>query len=73
MSEGPLILHSTITCPRCGYRTTERMSADTCQYLYDCHGCGAVLWPKPGDCCVYCSYGDTPCPPMQARGEACCG
>ncbi|MHA2389931.1 MAG: GDCCVxC domain-containing (seleno)protein, partial [Candidatus Hodarchaeales archaeon] len=21
--------------------------------------------PKQGDCCVFCSYGDVKCPPMQ--------
>lgn len=49
------------------------MPTDACLYFYDCQGCGARLTPKAGDCCVFCSYGDTPCPPMQqatARGEA---
>ena len=34
--------------------------------------CGALLKPKPGDCCVFCSYGDVPCPPIQEarRGSA---
>ena len=44
---------------------------NTCQLFYDCKGCGAVLRPKPGDCCVYCSYATVPCPPVQA-GEGCC-
>jgi hypothetical protein len=48
------------------------MPTDACQWFYDCKGCGAVLKPKPGDCCVYCSYADRPCPPIQAGG-ACCG
>ncbi len=27
--------------------------------------------PKPGDCCVFCSFGDVPCPPIQeARAKA---
>jgi hypothetical protein len=26
--------------------------------------------PKPGDCCVFCSYGSVPCPPMQ-EGKSC--
>jgi hypothetical protein len=43
----------------------EVMPTDACQFFYDCQGCGAVLRPKPGDCCVFCSYGDTPCPPIQ--------
>ncbi len=68
---------STITCPLCGHRSTEEMPTDACQFFYDCKGCGAVLRPKPGDCCVYCSYGDVKCPPMQAqedcrRGEPGC-
>jgi hypothetical protein len=24
-----------------------------------------VLRPKPGDCCVFCSYGSVKCPPQQ--------
>ncbi|MDY0329290.1 MAG: GDCCVxC domain-containing (seleno)protein [Thiomonas sp.] len=27
--------------------------------------CGAELRPLPGDCCVFCSYGSVPCPPVQ--------
>lgn len=65
-------LRSTLTCPACGMRTTETMPIDACQYFYDCPGCGAVLKPKTGDCCVFCSYGDHPCPPMQIDGKGCC-
>ena len=49
------------------------MPTDACQHLYDCKGCGAVLKPNAGDCCVFCSYGDVACPPIQAEGDgACC-
>jgi hypothetical protein len=58
-------LQSTLTCPTCGARTTETMPTDACQYLYDCPACGVLLKPNPGDCCVFCSYGDVPCPPLQ--------
>lgn len=64
-------LTSTITCPVCGHRKTETMPEDACQYFYDCENCKTVLKPKPGDCCVYCSYGDVPCPPKQAEGTGC--
>lgn len=64
---------STITCPACGHRATERMPADACQFFYDCQGCGALLRPKPGDCCVFCSYGTVPCPPVQESGRSRCG
>ena len=70
-------LESTITCPKCGFQATETMPTDACQYLYDCKGCGEVIRPKQGDCCVFCSYGTTPCPPKQlelsGHGSACCG
>ena len=31
---------------------------------------GAALRPKPGDCCVFCSYGSVPCPPVQMERSA---
>ena len=60
---------STITCPFCGHSAVETMPTLACQYFYDCRGCRAVLRPKSGDCCVFCSYGDRGCPPKQ---EECC-
>ena len=65
------ILASTLTCPHCGHASTETMPADACLFFWDCPACGAQLKPKAGDCCVFCSYGSVPCPPVQqARG--CC-
>ena len=66
-----VVLTSRLTCPHCGFEATETMPTDACQYFYDCRGCGRVLKPKKGDCCVYCSYGDMPCPPIQ-EDRACC-
>ena len=63
---------STLTCPACGFAKTETMPTDACQFFYDCVGCGIRLKPKPGDCCVFCSYGSVPCPPVPADGK-CCG
>jgi hypothetical protein len=68
-----MILQSTILCPHCGYAAIETMPTDACQFFYDCKGCGTRLKPRPGDCCVYCSYGSVPCPPVQESGRACCG
>jgi hypothetical protein len=61
-----LILQSTITCPNCGNAKTETMPTDACQFFYECPNCNVRLKPKAGDCCVFCSYGDVPCPPVQA-------
>jgi len=41
------------------------MPLDRCVFFYACLSCGVVLRPKTGDCCVYCSYGDTQCPFVQ--------
>ena len=45
------------------------MPTDACQFFYDCKGCGAVLKPLQGDFCVFCSYADVPCPPIQLSGS----
>lgn len=58
-------LQSTITCPHCGRMATETMPTDACWYFYICRGCNMRLRPKEGDCCVFCSYGTVPCPPVQ--------
>jgi hypothetical protein len=65
-------VRSRLTCPHCGFQREETMPTDACVYFYDCPGCGRVLRPKPGDCCVFCSHGTVKCPPMQAGGGACC-
>lgn len=65
------ILKSTITCPKCGHKKEELMPTSACQFFYDCENCKEVLRPKEGDCCVYCSYGTVPCPPIQ-ENKSCC-
>ena len=64
-----MILTSTITCPNCRYQSVEIMPTNACQFFYDCKGCGKLLRPMEGDCCVFCSYGDIPCPPIQLEKE----
>lgn len=65
------ITRSIITCPECGKRAEEEMPLDACQFFYECTGCGKLLRPKPGDCCVFCSFGTVKCPPMQGTGGCC--
>ncbi|HEY5780409.1 MAG TPA: GDCCVxC domain-containing (seleno)protein [Lysobacter sp.] len=67
-----LELNSILTCPQCGHATEETMPTDACWFFYSCHGCGELLEPKQGDCCVFCSYGSVPCPPVQQH-KPCCG
>lgn len=62
-----MTLVSTLVCPHCGAAKAEIMPTDACVFFYECRGCGALLRPKPGDCCVFCSYGSLPCPPKQRQ------
>jgi hypothetical protein len=62
-------IESTLTCPRCGHRSTEQMPTDACRFFHVCGGCGETLKPLPGDCCVFYSYGTVPCPPVQTRAR----
>ena len=52
-----LILDATIRCPACGLEKLETMPMDACVHFYECTNCHALVRPKPGDCCVFCSYG----------------
>ncbi|MEZ4698474.1 MAG: GDCCVxC domain-containing (seleno)protein [Rhodothermales bacterium] len=66
-------LQSTITCPNCSSQSRETMPTDACQFFWKCPSCETIIRPKDGDCCVFCSYGDTACPPIQNdNGSASC-
>lgn len=64
-------IKSVITCPECEFSVEEEMPTDACQFFYECKSCKTLLKPLPGDCCVYCSYGTNPCPPIQ-EDKSCC-
>ncbi len=56
---------SIMNCPGCGYSAVETMPVDACINLYECKSCQKLITPESGDCCVFCSYGTTPCPTSQ--------
>lgn len=59
------VTRATITCPECGTASVEDMPTNACRVFYGCANCGVTLRPLEGDCCVFCSYADVVCPPMQ--------
>jgi hypothetical protein len=59
-----LVTAARITCPKCGLAKVETMPTNACQRFYRCEG-AALLSPLLGDCCVFCSYADSVCPPKQ--------
>ena len=68
-----MILESIITCPECGFKKMEIMLENTSQTFYRCTHCKQQVKAKEGDCCVFCSYADYPCPQAQFVGSSCCG
>jgi hypothetical protein len=58
-------LTTTMRCPACGQESVETMPTNRFVFFWECPGCKTVLRPKDGDCCVYLSYGDRPCPFVQ--------
>jgi len=62
-----MITESTITCPFCGHQQQDTMPTDACWWFYVCPSCHKKLTPNTGDCCVFCSFGNVPCPPMQQK------
>ena len=58
-------IKSEITCPECGHKKMEEMPTDVCLLTYTCEKCSAILHPKKGDCCVFCTYGTHKCPSIQ--------
>jgi len=69
----PIVLESALTCPHCAQVRIETMPLDACVHFYACTNCGVLLKPKPGDCCVFCSYGNVQCPPKQIDAASCGG
>lgn len=63
------ITAATIVCPACDHAERETMPTNACVYFYTCTACGTQLRPLPGDCCVFCSFGDHRCPPRQTGDD----
>lgn len=58
---------ANLKCPVCGFSQKAEMPDDASQFFYKCTECKSLPRPKEGDCCVFCSYADTPCPPKQEK------
>lgn len=55
-----------LTCPRCGHQQGQEIPLESCLPFYECQGCGQLIAAEKS-CCVFCDYGDRPCP--AAAGE----
>ncbi len=66
-----VINRSTLTCPECGHDESLEMPDDQCIFFHECANCKVTLRPNEGHCCVFCSFGDVACPPIQQDGDCC--
>lgn len=71
MTPATVVLESSLSCPHCGHATLEKMPLDTCRFFHECVRCHALMRPKVGDCCVFCSFGSVKCPSVQLQGDCC--
>lgn len=55
-------VQSTLTCPECQAQQMAEMPSNACVPFYTCKSCGKLVTAKTGQCCVFCSYGNQPCP-----------
>ena len=62
-----MTITAIITCPVCGTNTEAEIPKEACQFFWDCPACQTLLRPKPGDCCVFCSYADRRCPTAEPK------
>ena len=62
-------LRSVLQCPHCGFKAIETMPVEACVAFHPCSACGRTIRPRPGHCCVFCSWGTVPCPPEQRRRQ----
>ena len=56
---------SNLTCPACGNTENKVLPTEVCLIKYTCPRCKTDIYPKEGDCCVFCSYGTVKCPSKQ--------
>ncbi|HMS63792.1 MAG TPA: GDCCVxC domain-containing (seleno)protein [Ignavibacteria bacterium] len=62
---------STLICPKCDFAVVLEMPTNSCLFFYQCENCKTILKPLPGDCCVFCSFGNVKCPSVQQNNNCC--
>ncbi len=50
-----------VTCPECEHKQEMKIPDKMCIPFYKCDGCKELIKAK-NSCCVFCDYGDKPCP-----------
>lgn len=69
MKHAEAVLWSRIARPNCDLIAVEVMLPGASQFPHECRGRGVLLWPLPGECCVFYSYGTVQCTSVQATTD----
>ena len=51
-----------VTCPHCSHKKEIGIPTNACMPFYKCDGCQKTVKEEGDACCVFCSYGNRPCP-----------
>ncbi len=65
-----MVLEFVLTYPRGRNETKEIMPTNACQRFFDYGKCGELIMTLNGDYWLFCCFGETPGPPVQA--DPCC-
>lgn len=71
MDKNQIQTTATLTCPECGTKEVVQMPTNGHQHYFKCANetCNADVATKEGECCVFCSYADIPCPEKQMHPD----
>ncbi|HHC73719.1 MAG TPA: hypothetical protein ENK78_01405 [Thiothrix sp.] len=61
-----------LRCPMCGHQESAEMPDHLSPQYYRCSQCKQQIRAPADACCIFCAYGDLPCPTAQIIGGACC-
>jgi len=61
-----------LRCPHCNATEMVEMPEYASQQYHRCQQCKQLIQAPSDACCVFCAYGDMPCPTAQIVGGSCC-
>ena len=60
---------ATIVCPHCQHPSEETMRVRVVERTIRCSECSETIEAPADKHCVWCAYGDIPCPVVQNAGS----
>jgi DNA-directed RNA polymerase subunit RPC12/RpoP len=67
--EATMLNTATIVCPHCQHPSEETMRVRVVERTIRCSECSETIETPADKHCVWCAYGDIPCPVVQNAGS----